>query len=166
MEIKYLKGDATRPIGDGKKILPHVCNDLGGWGSGYVLALSAKWKQPEEAYRSEKSYVLGSTTIVEVEPNICVANMIAQHGIAKRLNNFDGIINAVPPIRYDALRECLIAVNHVAVRTGASLHMPRIGAGLAGGDWEIIEKIIEEVITVDVYVYDLPERGVTFKTIK
>jgi len=156
MEIKYLKGDATRPIGDGKKILPHVCNDLGGWGSGYVLALSAKWKQPEEAYRSEKSYVLGSTTIVEVEPNISVANMIAQRGIgAKKLRIAEGKIVIVQPIRYNALRECLTAVNYVAVQTGATLHCPRFGAGLSGGDWNIIEQIIKDVVTVDVFVYDL-----------
>jgi O-acetyl-ADP-ribose deacetylase (regulator of RNase III) len=166
MKINYVIGDATCPIGEGKKIIPHVCNDLGGWGAGFVLALSAKWKEPQQAYLRESAYVLGSTTIVEVEPNISVANMIAQHGIGKRLNNFEGIINAVPPIRYDALRECLIAVNYVAVQTGATLHCPRFGAGLAGGDWGTIEKMIEEVITVDVYVYDLPERGVAFRTIK
>lgn len=156
MEINYIIGDATSPIGDGKKILPHVCNDLGGWGSGYVLALSAKWKQPEEAYRSEKSYVLGSTTIVEVEPNISVANMIAQRGIgAKKLRNAEGKIVIVQPIRYNALRECLTAVNYVAVQTGATLHCPRFGAGLSGGDWNIIEQIIKDVVTVDVFVYDL-----------
>ncbi len=156
MEINYIIGDATSPIGDGKKILPHVCNDLGGWGSGYVLALSAKWKQPEEAYRSEKSYVLGSTTIVEVEPNISVANMIAQRGIgAKKLRIAEGKIVIVQPIRYNALRECLTAVNYVAVQTGATLHCPRFGAGLSGGDWNIIEQIIKDVVTVDVFVYDL-----------
>jgi hypothetical protein len=30
MSIKYLKGDATGPQGDGLKIICHVCNDVGG----------------------------------------------------------------------------------------------------------------------------------------
>jgi hypothetical protein len=34
--------------------------------------------------------------------------------------------------------------------------MPRIGCGLAGGQWSEIEKIIQDVCSVDVYVYDLP----------
>jgi O-acetyl-ADP-ribose deacetylase (regulator of RNase III) len=28
--IKYTKGDATRPVGAGNKIIVHVCNDIGG----------------------------------------------------------------------------------------------------------------------------------------
>ena len=51
MELLYFEGDATSPIGDGKKIIPHVCNDIGGWGKGFVLALSKKWPEPEEYYR-------------------------------------------------------------------------------------------------------------------
>lgn len=30
-EIKYIVGDATSPIGEGLKIIPHVCNDQGGF---------------------------------------------------------------------------------------------------------------------------------------
>ena len=51
MEILYIKGDATAPIGSGVKVITHICNDIGGWGKGFVLALSKKWKMPEEAYR-------------------------------------------------------------------------------------------------------------------
>ncbi len=51
-EIVYTTGDATAPKGDGPKIIPHVCNDIGGWGSGFVLALSARWAAPEAAYRA------------------------------------------------------------------------------------------------------------------
>jgi hypothetical protein len=32
--------------------------------------------------------------------------------------------------------------------------MPRIGCGLAGGKWEEIAKIIQQTLTVDVYIYD------------
>jgi hypothetical protein len=42
--------------------------------------------------------------------------------------------------------------------------MPRIGAGLAGGKWDDIQPIIQDVLCsqgVDVYVYDLnpPKEG-------
>ena len=33
--------------------------------------------------------------------------------------------------------------------------MPRIGCGLAGGNWNEVEQIIKDVASVDVYVYDL-----------
>lgn len=35
--------------------------------------------------------------------------------------------------------------------------MPRIGCGLAGGDWSIVEKILNNVFDDrTIYVYDLP----------
>jgi hypothetical protein len=36
MSINFIVGDATTPIGDGLKIIVHVCNDIGGWGRGFV----------------------------------------------------------------------------------------------------------------------------------
>ena len=146
--IKYVIGDATNPIGEGEKYIIHISNDLGAWGRGFVLALSKRWKKPEKFYREQIKYVLGTVQMVRVEKDICVVNMIAQHGIKPD-------VNRVPPIRYDALRECLIFINEIAVRTGATIHAPRFGAGLAGGDWNKIEQIIKERITVDITVYDL-----------
>ncbi|GAL87250.1 hypothetical protein NEMVEDRAFT_v1g223552 [Sporocytophaga myxococcoides] len=47
--IEYTKGDATRPVGSGNKIIVHVCN--GGWGKGFVMSISKRWKLPETEYR-------------------------------------------------------------------------------------------------------------------
>lgn len=147
MAIHYLNGDATRPRGEGTKIICHICNNVGAWGAGFVLALSRRWEEPEETYR-EMDKALGNVSIVEVEDDILVANMVAQHGIYPDENG-------TPPIRYGALRKCLTAVNDLAVQVNASLHMPRIGSGLAGGRWEDIAKIIEETARVNIYIYDL-----------
>lgn len=65
----------------------------------------------------------------------------------------------VPPVRYEAIREGLQAVAVFAREHRASVHMPRIGAGLAGGSWETISVIVEEELAgqgVEVTVYDLP----------
>lgn len=147
--ITYLVGDATSPIGEGGKLICHISNDLGGWGAGFVLAISKKWKRPEIVYRSISDLVLGTIQPIRVEKDIMVINMIAQHGIG--IDN----VTKIPPIRYDALRECLKKVNNVAEELNATVHAPRFGAGLAGGDWSIIEQIIKEEISVDVYIYDL-----------
>lgn len=149
-EIKYIIGDATYPQGKGKKIICHVSNDIGGWGKGFVLALSKRWSAPETMYRETpiKDLKLGNVQIVQVEPDIVVANIIGQHDIKY---STDG----QPPIRYNAIRTALTAVNKLAVKIGATVHCPRFGAGLAGGNWSEIEKIIKEVVTVDVTIYDL-----------
>lgn len=157
MGINYVIGDATAPQGDGNKIITHCCNDIGGWGRGFVLALSKKWKQPHDEYRkwyssraTDASFKLGSMQLVPVEPTIQVANIIGQHGIYNEYG--------IPPIRYDAVRTGLQAIRVAALGINASVHMPRMGAGLAGGNWGEIEKIInEELIAyeIDVTVYDL-----------
>lgn len=77
--------------------------------------------------------------------------MIGQHGIYKDSKG-------LPPIRYDAVRQCLKEVALFTIAHKASVHMPRIGCGLAGGKWELMEQIIkEELITkeIAVTVYDL-----------
>ncbi len=154
MRINYVKGDATRPQGKGKKIICHICNDIGAWGAGFVLALSKRWDYPEHFYRARHSYPLGHVDVLSVdtsdgmENEILVANMIAQHNVRP---DAEGI----PPIRYAALTDALYEVNRVATEIGATLHMPRIGCGLAGGDWSAVEAILMQVVTVDVTVYDL-----------
>jgi O-acetyl-ADP-ribose deacetylase (regulator of RNase III) len=153
--IKYVIGDATNPQGEGNKIIIHVSNDVRGWGAGFVLALSKKWKEPENAYKlmSKEDMILGAVQLVPVEKNIWVVNMIGQHDI-KPMKGADNLI--IPPIRYDAVLACLRKVAVYAKTLNATVHAPRFGAGLAGGNWSTIEKIINETLKdIDVTVYDL-----------
>ena len=63
----------------------------------------------------------------------------------------------VPPIRYDALVECLKQLGFQAHQWQASIHMPSIGCGLTGGKWEKIEPLIKDTLPgTRVFVYDLP----------
>lgn len=153
--IAYGKGDATAPVTDGPKIICHICNDAGGWGKGFVVAISKRWPQPEAQYRAwyaqgeSGGFRLGAIQLVDVAPSLKVANMIAQHGIRPSAG--------VPPIRYDALRECLVSLADQAAELGATVHMPRIGCGLAGGSWDEVEAIIVATLVaaaVRVQVYD------------
>ncbi len=151
-KVNFVKGDATAPIGTGNKIIVHVCNDIGGWGKGFVLALSRKWKKPEEEYRkwykSQDGFELGKVQLVKVEDDIWVANLIGQH----KLKNDE---NGIPPIRYSAIKLGMVEVNRLAHQLNASVHMPRIGCGLAGGKWEKIQPILDhELIAIETTVYD------------
>jgi O-acetyl-ADP-ribose deacetylase (regulator of RNase III) len=153
--INYIKGDATKPEGDGTKLIVHVCNDIGGWGRGFVVALSQQWPQPEREYRkwyeSKEKFSLGEVQFVQVERDIWVANMIGQ-----RDTKPDKEGN--PPVRYDAIAKALSKVAAFAQEKIASIHMPRIGCGLAGGTWDKMEPvIIKELVNkkIPVTVYDL-----------
>ena len=152
--INYIKGDATQPASKGNKIITHICNDIGGWGKGFVLAISKKWKEPEakyrEWYKSQENFALGEVQFVQVEDDLWIANMIAQRDIKR---GKDGSV----PFRGEALSECLAKVKDFAQENNCSVHMPRIGTGLAGGKWEDIEPRIQKELLdhqVDVTVYD------------
>jgi O-acetyl-ADP-ribose deacetylase (regulator of RNase III) len=153
--IKYITGDATLPIGDGNKIIVHICNDIGGWGKGFVVAISNRWKLPEEKYRAwykdrtTNNFELGATQIIQVTDDIFVGNMIGQVGIKKQNNQ--------SPIRYEAVEKSMQLIVKFAKENNASVHMPRIGCGLAGGKWEEIETILERTLLkneIETIVYD------------
>ncbi|MEM9678897.1 MAG: macro domain-containing protein [Bacteroidota bacterium] len=152
--INYVTGDATQPEEEGNKIIVHICNDIGGWGKGFVLAISKRWKEPEKAYRkwfsSKTLFRLGEVQFVKVEDDLWIANLIGQHKIRR-----DEEGN--PPIRYDAIEIGLHKVVQQAKDIDASVHMPRIGCGLAGGKWESIEPLIQNTLiknNVKTIVYD------------
>ncbi|WP_329235806.1 macro domain-containing protein [Streptomyces sp. NBC_00111] len=153
--ITYVRGDATAPQGKGVKLIVHVCNDLGGWGKGFVLALSRRWSEPEAAYRrwhrgrSGNDFGLGAVQFVQAEPYVWVANVVGQRGIR---TGSKGV-----PVRYEAIDEGLRKVAVRAAELGASVHMPRIGCGLAGGTWSRVEPLVTERLVgrgIGVTVYD------------
>ena len=154
--IRYIKGDATSPQASGTKMICHILSDAGGWGKGFVLAISKRWKQPEKEFRewyknrNENDFALGAVQFVQTQDDIWVANIVGQHGL--RVSRKNG-----PPIRYDATEQGLAKIAGKAKELQASVHMPRIGCGLAGGKWEHIEPLIEKTLCasgIDVTVYD------------
>jgi O-acetyl-ADP-ribose deacetylase (regulator of RNase III) len=154
-EIRYVRGDATVPSVKGVKIIAHVCNDIGGWGKGFVLALSRRWPGPEAAYRAwhrdraANDFGLGAVQLVQAERYVWVANMIGQRGVR---TGSKGV-----PVRYEAVDTALDRLAGHALELGASVHMPRIGCGLAGGTWSRVEPLVEERLVrrgIPVTVYD------------
>lgn len=167
--LKYIKGDATDPQGEGTKLIVHCCNDEGGWGSGFVLAVSKRWKEPEKAYREWhrtglydsadftfglEKFSLGNIICVPVSDDIIVANLIGQHKTIR---------TNPKPIDYKAIESGLDKVRFYCEEYSKfwnkdiSVHMPKMGAGLARGDWNTIEKVVIKTLSskgIDVTVYD------------
>ena len=156
-ELQYATGDATLPLGTGRCIIAHICNDSGAWGRGFVVPLGRRFPEAEVQYRAgyhrkaDPPFALGQVQFVAVRADVWVANMIGQHGIYWEAD--------VPPIRYDALRECLCRVRAFALAENASVQMPRFGCGKTGGNWEIVSQMIEDELVqhgLSVTVLDKP----------
>ena len=153
--IHYLKADATVPQAEGNIVIAHICNDIGAWGKGFVLALSKRWKYPEKQYKQwykeGENFALGEVQFVSVEEKIWVANLIGQHNIYNDENDN-------PTIRYEAVKKGLRIIADFAYEINAKVQMPRIGCGLAGGSWDRIEKLIRQTLlkkNIEVFVCDL-----------
>jgi len=156
--ITYLRGDATQPRGPDRKLLVQVVNDAAfTWGGGgFAAAVKRRWPSAQKAFTAQVTVDrsrlrLGSVVTCDVEPDVTVLNLVAQRGYGASPH---------PRIRYGALRDCLLRVSEMAKEWNASVHMPRIGTGQAGGSWPVVEEIICETLTkvgVKVSVYDLPQ---------
>jgi O-acetyl-ADP-ribose deacetylase (regulator of RNase III) len=162
--ITFLKGDATRPLANGKRIIAHVVNDATpNWGGhGFAQAIKTKWPAAQEAFRKwvaedPERLSLGNLHLADVDSETALASLICQRGYGS---------SAKLRLRYFALEACLRNLHQIASERLASVHMPRIGCGQAGGSWFLVQELIAGVLlseNVPVFVYDLPDAKERFR---
>lgn len=157
--IKYIKGDATLPFGYGHRIIAHVVSSSLDTSSEFFVRLAKRYPSVESHYREwaasecaprAEQFALGNVQFVDVGDDVTVASMLAQQGTKPHRGQI--------PFRYVALQECLVKVRERALATKATVHAPRIGAGLAGGDWALIADTIKRELSehgIQVFIYDL-----------
>ncbi|MCB9840168.1 MAG: ImmA/IrrE family metallo-endopeptidase [Phycisphaeraceae bacterium] len=153
--ITYLHGDAAEPRGSSPTIIAHVVNDTSGtWGAGFARQLARRYSEAQIDFRrwcaSGQNHSLGQTHFFGDPLHLQIASMVAQRGFGP---------SKLPRVSYPALEKCLGTVRDAAVSAGASVQMPRIGCGQAGGNWEIVSEVIDNQLArkgVQVIVYDLP----------
>lgn len=89
-----------------------------------------------------------------VEGKLHIYNLYGQYGYGRKMKGH-------PHINYSALRSALLLMSkHMDQEGKTSVGLPKLGAGLAGGEWSVIEKIIEETLVdrgFDVVIYVLSE---------
>lgn len=160
LELNYLFGDALSPRGAGPKLIVHIVNDrTPNWGGGgFAVAVRRKWPSVQTDFKDWAQDIhgklqLGAIHVSRATLDTRVVSMIAQKGFGP---------SSTPRIRYSALEQCLGAVAHVALQDSATVHMPKIGSGNAGGSWAIIEELLIEHLAkkrIGVNVYSLPPRN-------
>jgi O-acetyl-ADP-ribose deacetylase (regulator of RNase III) len=158
-QITEIQGDVLTPQGKGPRIIAHVIPDQNvTWGgAGVASKLRVKypsiWKQFKlDAAEHNRVLPLGKVFTGHIGEQISVAHMVAQHGIGKA---------QAQRLRYAALADCLIKLRDLAKETKASVHMPRVGTGHGGANWDIVKELIQEVLVdqgVATTVYTLPPR--------
>lgn len=157
-----------------ERIFIHGCNCHGVMGSGIARQIRVAFPQVHDAYRDfitehmgaardfnpsmsfddARRTLLGKVNFVKVSAKVYVGNCFTQFNYGRRRGH--------RYLEMAALEECLDHVRyHPAARNG--VHFPSIGAGLAGGDWSEIIKLIHESFPqkypLHHYIYQLPTRS-------
>ena len=147
--ITYVNGDIFRSNAD---VIVHGCNCFCTMGAGIARQVARYYPQ---AYTADKKTPCGSKAKLgtysswtgqhyfKPERTVTIVNAYTQWKYGGKTRNFS----------YSALKDVLPKIKNDFA--GKTIALPKIGAGLGGGDWKIIEQIINMVFNdKDVLVYE------------
>jgi O-acetyl-ADP-ribose deacetylase (regulator of RNase III) len=152
-----IEGDLIKLAKEGTfDVITHGCNCLSNMGAGIAPQMAKAFgvdKFQMELWGPTigklgcidyETFVIGQNAIWSLEdadnklgePELAVVNSYTQYRYGK--NHTDGVSK---PLDYEALTLCMRKIN--TTFSGKHIGLPKIGAGLAGGDWNKIKKIIQ-----------------------
>jgi hypothetical protein len=142
-------------------LIPHVCNNINGFGAGFAADVASRYPVVKENFHLlGKDARLGYVQFITVKEDkqykyrLVFANMISQNGIYNAIKN-------KRPLHYPSLIKCMEKVGLFAQElysqtegSRVEIHAPRFGSGLAGGNWDFITDLIQDIWrSNEVFVY-------------
>jgi O-acetyl-ADP-ribose deacetylase (regulator of RNase III) len=141
--MKFVNGDLIELAKQGKfDVIIHGCNCFNTMGAGIAKNIKKIWPVSYmEDYKTIKGdkNKLGTYTMVNVG-NLIIVNAYTQYKYGANQDyetNYKAIQSVFKKIKTDF--------------TGKKIGFPKIGAGLAGGDWSIISNIIDNELNGEDY---------------
>lgn len=136
MTIEYRKGNLL-DVTEG--IIVHGCNAVGVMGSGVAKAIKDKYPGAYNTYKDDidnGNYGVGDVSWwnKDYDFGLIIASAITQE--------YYGRDPLVRYVNYVALSKCFDEIMGNAEYQNSVVYFPKIGAGLGGGDWNIIEQLI------------------------
>ena len=137
METSYreLDGDLIKLAKDGEfEVIDHGCNCMSVMKSGIAPQMVKAFKCdkfPMESVGADITKLGNIDFGFNVKSNVTIVNAYTQYGYGRNKVHLD----------YEALTLCLRKMN--VVFKGQHIGLPKLGAGLAGGDWTRIKEIIK-----------------------
>ena len=149
--LKYVKGNI---FGGVEPIIAHGCNIVGGYASGIAGQIARLYPEARVQYmrkfNTEMGWKLGDVQFVVIHDELVIANMATQPTYGSQGIHVD----------YDAVKSCFEVLLNYAEENKLEVAIPKIGAGLGGGHWPTIEKIIVDKLKskeVSITCYELPD---------
>lgn len=166
-EISYKRVSSDRGC---SVIIPHVCNNVDVFGGGFAAAVSDRFPIVKENYHLlGKSFLknnFGHVQFIDVPiknkfgNKLIFANMIAQNGLPDRNNR--------RCLNYATLVKSMVLVsnyiknntNKIDDNINIEIHAPKFGSGIAGGNWNFISDLIEDIwYQHDVFIYNYNKKN-------
>lgn len=135
--------------------VPHICNNIDLFGAGFAAQVAEKFPTVKADYHMLGKKFLadnpGYAQILKIyedpkyKHRLYFVNMIAQNGTISPKNP--------RPINYFSLMKSMSSLSrYIHNNTGYSqktenieIHCPKFGSGLAGGNWNFISDLIEDI---------------------
>jgi len=139
--IKQVQGDLLDYFERGEcEVIAHCCNCQGVMGSGIALTIKNKYIEAYDAYKayqSQHGLVLGTISKAYLTASKLIINLHAQrmYGSGSRF------------VDYEAMYKSLLLTRDTMTRLGfKTIGVPyKMGCDRAGGDWRIIEAMLNVV---------------------
>lgn len=154
MITKYIKGD----ICDTElQYIAHGVNCKGVMGAGVAKALYERFPVVKTRYQDYLRHECEGLTPSEHLGTLCTAYDEKSH---KRIINLFTQLKYGKPVRvyvsYTAMVSCFRRLVEI-LPPGEKIAIPKIGCGLAGGNWYIVEKLINHTVgdKLEIWVYEL-----------
>lgn len=145
--ITYIKGDLFKTD---CQIIAHGCNCMGGYGAGIAKIMAMKYPKSKYEYfqkHTNEGWKLGDVQFVPSNNKI-IANCATQKSYG------GGAKYGKVYADYEAIKTCMEKIYQYSKENNLTVAIPKIGAGLAGGDWNKIEAIINSIfIDKEIKVY-------------
>ncbi len=139
--IKHIKCDIFE---SGADVILHQVNCQGVMGSGIAKQVKEKFPECFTSYKkicdsfSDKKKMLGMVQCIKTDDDKFICNMFAQEKFG-----YDGQCYT----DYHALRECLEQVRDYPIFDERTIAIPYLmGCHRGGGDWNVVYKMIEEIL--------------------
>lgn len=134
--------------------IAHGVNCQNKMGSGVAKVLFNKYPEVKEQYHElfkefESLFINGREDMLGKVQQVKCSDKVILNCFTQEYFGYDGKLY----VSYDAIKKCFSAINNSGI---TELAIPKIGCGLAGGDWDLVRFIIDQYTSnVKVYVYEL-----------
>ncbi|MDR2964192.1 MAG: macro domain-containing protein [Treponema sp.] len=139
--VKNTKGDLLKWVGV-SQVIAHQTNCLGIMGGGVAAQIKSRYPEVYAEYKkfcTANKSLLGQCQLVELNSGKgFIANLFGQQGVGPgRATDYDGLQKALGNL-----------ANQMREKGLTSVAFPyKLGCGLAGGDWKVVEPMITKLFS-------------------